>query len=130
MPPFRNSWARPEQKAGPAFTRLAIIGQGLIGSSITRAVYESDAAAEVTVTDNSPQVRQRVRELGIGAARVAECAAEAVAGADLVILCVPVGQIRAVAAEIADRLLPQAIVSDVGSVKVSAVNDIVSTPRH
>lgn len=108
------------------FRRVAIVGQGLIGSSITRAIYESGATPEVTVTDASPAVRQRVRELGIGAARVAETAAEAARDADLVVLCVPVGQIGAVAAEIAPVLKPGAVVSDVGSVKVSAVEDMAA----
>jgi cyclohexadieny/prephenate dehydrogenase len=53
-------------------TKLAIIGQGLIGSSITRAVFERGGAREITVTDQSPKVRRRVLELGLGQARVTE----------------------------------------------------------
>ncbi len=113
-----------------AINRLAIIGQGLIGSSITRAVHERKLNVETVVTDASPAVRNRVRELGIGQARIADTAAGAVADADLVILCVPVGQIGAVAASIAKALKPGAIVSDVGSVKVSAVNDMVAALVH
>ncbi len=112
-----------------AINRLAIIGQGLIGSSITRAVHERKLNVETVVTDASGGVRDRVRELGLGAARIANSAAEAVSGADLVIVCVPVGQIGAVCASIAEALKPSAIVSDVGSVKVSAVNDMVQALR-
>ncbi len=108
----------------PVFDRLAIIGQGLIGSSITRAVHLRKAAREVVVTDASPKVRQRVVELGIGAARVAASAAEAADNADLVILCVPVSQMGAAANEIADAMKPGAILSDVGSVKAAVIADI------
>lgn len=104
--------------------RLAIIGQGLIGSSITRAVFERGAAREIVVTDNSPKVRQRVLELGIGQARVVDSNSEAVLGADLVILCVPVGRIGEVAAEIAPDLKEGAILSDVGSVKQSVMSEM------
>jgi cyclohexadieny/prephenate dehydrogenase len=103
---------------------LAIIGQGLIGSSITRAVHARKAAREVVVTDVSDKVRQRVIELGLGRARVVATSSEAVAGADVVILCVPVGQMGQAAAEIAPHLKPGAILSDVGSVKAAVVADV------
>jgi len=105
--------------------RLAIIGQGLIGSSITRAVHARKAAREIAVTDASEKVRQRVVELGIGAARVVATAAEAVRDADLVILCVPVSQMGKAAAEIAAAMKPGAILSDVGSVKAAVVAGIL-----
>ncbi|MCB1463409.1 MAG: prephenate dehydrogenase/arogenate dehydrogenase family protein [Nitratireductor sp.] len=104
--------------------KLAIIGQGLIGSSITRAVYERRLVTTVTVTDVSDKVRKRVRELGLGHARVVDTAREAVRDADLVIACVPVGQIADVIKDIAPYLKEGAIVSDVGSVKASVVADI------
>lgn len=107
--------------------KLAIIGQGLIGSSITRAVYERGVAREVVVTDQSEKVRRRVRELGLGEARVVETAVEAARDADLVMLCVPVRQIAAVAAEIAPSMKAGAILSDVGSVKAQIVADIEKT---
>jgi cyclohexadieny/prephenate dehydrogenase len=106
-------------------SKLAIIGQGLIGSSITRAVFERGRVRETTVTDQSEKVRRRVLELGLGQARVTETSMEAVADADLVIACVPVGQIGAVAREIAPHLKHGAIVSDVGSVKQSVIDDML-----
>ncbi len=102
----------------PPVDKLAVIGQGLIGSSITRAVYVRGAAREVTVTDASKKVRARLLDLGIGHAKVVATALEAVRDADMVVICVPVSAIGAVAGEIAAGLKSGAILSDVGSVKV------------
>jgi cyclohexadieny/prephenate dehydrogenase len=109
----------------PVVNRLGIIGQGLIGSSITRAVSANKAAREVVVTDVSPKVRKTVAELGIGIAKVVETSVEAVRDADLVIACVPVGQYGALAKEIGAHLKAGAIVSDVGSVKGAVVRDML-----
>lgn len=106
------------------FNRLAVIGQGHIGSSIVRSLYERRIPGEVVITDASPKVRQRIRELGLGAARVVDTNREAVEGADLVIVCVPVGKIGAVAKEVAPYLQADAVFSDVGSVKGSVVRDV------
>ena len=100
--------------------RLAVIGAGLIGSSVARAAREKGLARTVVVTDQDPAVRARVRELGFADA-VAETAAEAADDADLIIACVPVGASGAVAAEVAPALKPGAIVSDVGSVKAAVM---------
>ncbi len=108
----------------PVFQRLCLIGAGLIGGSIARRNQEGRAlAAEVVVTARSPETRDRVRELGF-ADRVVDSAAEAVRGADAVILCVPVGAYAAVMAEIAPHLAPGAILSDVGSTKGSVIRDL------
>jgi cyclohexadieny/prephenate dehydrogenase len=110
---------RPE----PIFNRLALIGVGLIGSSIARAARAADAVGSIVATARSEATRRRVAELGI-ADQVVETNAAAVAGADLVIVCIPVGQSGAVAAEIGRHLAPGAVVSDVGSVKGSVVRDM------
>jgi cyclohexadieny/prephenate dehydrogenase len=102
--------------AAPLFDRLALIGVGLIGSSLARAVKRKKLARTIVATDISADARTKVVELGI-ADEVVNDAAAAVEDADLVLLCVPVGAIAAVAAEIAPRLKAGAIVSDVGSVK-------------
>jgi cyclohexadieny/prephenate dehydrogenase len=107
----------------PLFDRLAIIGPGLIGSSIARAARAQGAVREIVATARSQETRQRVIELGI-ADRVVETNTEAVEGADLVIVCVPVGICGAVAEEIGPHLAPGATVSDVGSVKGSIVRDM------
>jgi cyclohexadieny/prephenate dehydrogenase len=107
----------------PLYDRLAIIGPGLIGSSIMRAARAKGAVREIVATSRSPETRQRVVELGI-ADKVVATNAEAVEGADLVIVCVPVGVCGAVAKEIAPHLKQGATVSDVGSVKGSIVRDM------
>ena len=107
----------------PHFVRIALIGFGLIGGSIARAARAQGLAKEIVTTARSAKSRARVMELGI-VDRVVETNAEAVDGADLVILCIPVGACGPVAAEIADHLKPGAIVSDVGSVKAAVVKDM------
>ncbi|MBX3520192.1 MAG: prephenate/arogenate dehydrogenase family protein [Xanthobacteraceae bacterium] len=109
----------------PVVNRLAVIGQGLIGSSITRAVSANKVAREVVVTDALPKVRKTVAELGLGIAKVVETSVEAARGADLVIACVPVGQYGALAKEIGPHLKAGAILSDVGSVKGAVVRDML-----
>jgi cyclohexadieny/prephenate dehydrogenase len=107
----------------PQFKKLALIGFGLIGGSIARAVREQGLAGEIVTTERTAQTRARVAELGIVDA-VAETNAEAVKDADLVILCIPVGACGPVAQEIGPYLKPGAIVSDVGSVKGAVVKDM------
>ncbi|WP_439923209.1 prephenate/arogenate dehydrogenase family protein [Nitrobacter sp. JJSN] len=107
----------------PLFRRIALIGFGLIGGSIARAARALGLAGEIVVTARSAKTRARVMELGI-ADRVVETNAEAADGADLVILCIPVGACEAVAQEIASHLKPGAIVSDVGSVKGAVVREM------
>lgn len=97
----------------PQFPRIALIGLGLIGSSIARAVRQLGLAGELVVTDASPEVRARAVELQLGH-RVADTNADAVTDADLVIACVPVGICAKVAQDIGGHLKPGAIVSDVG----------------
>ena len=107
----------------PLFNRLALIGAGLIGSSIARAAKAQNAVGSIVATARSPETRRRVAELGL-ADQVVETNAAAVEGADLVIVCVPVGACGSVAKEIGSRLAPGAIVSDVGSVKGTVVRDM------
>jgi cyclohexadieny/prephenate dehydrogenase len=107
----------------PLFNRLALIGVGLIGSSIARAARAQNAAGSIVTTARSAATRRRVAELGI-ADQVVETNAAAVEGADLVIVCIPVGQCGEVAREIAPHLAPGAIISDVGSVKSSVLADM------
>jgi cyclohexadieny/prephenate dehydrogenase len=107
----------------PIFERMALIGMGLIGSSIARAARAQNAVRSIVATARSPDTRRRVAELGL-ADQVVESNAAAVAGADLVIVCIPVGACGAAAKEIGPHLAPGAIVSDVGSVKGSVVRDM------
>jgi cyclohexadieny/prephenate dehydrogenase len=107
----------------PLFSRLALIGTGLIGSSIARAARAEKLVGSIVVTARSAQTRKRVMELGF-ADQVVDTNAAAVEGADLVIVCIPVGQCGAAAREIAPHLAPGAVVSDVGSVKAQVVSDM------
>ena len=105
------------------FNRLALIGVGLIGSSIARAARLQNAVGSIVATARSPETRRRVAELGL-ADQVVETNVAAVEGADLVVVCIPVGACGAVAQEIGPHLSPGAIVSDVGSVKSGVVRDM------
>ncbi len=107
----------------PLFNRLALIGAGLIGSSIARAARAQGAVRSIAVTARTAATRRRAAELGL-ADQVAETNAAAVEGADLVIVCIPVGQCGAVAEEIGPHLQAGAIVSDVGSVKGAVLRDM------
>ena len=96
---------------------------GLIGSSIIRGARQQNIADELVACDTSGLVRQRVAKLGL-ADHVVASPAQAVEGADMVILCTPVGVIGAVAQEMAPGLRSDVIVSDVGSVKKSVMDAV------
>jgi cyclohexadieny/prephenate dehydrogenase len=98
------------------FRSVALIGLGLIGSSIARAVREAMPEVRLAGWDKDPDVRARARELGL-ADPIPETPGEAVREAELVILCVPVGAMGEAARSIAGHLPAGAIVSDVGSSK-------------
>jgi cyclohexadieny/prephenate dehydrogenase len=106
----------------PLFNRIALIGIGLIGSSISHAVRRSGLATQIVGHARTAETRATALRLGLVSEAFAT-AADAVKGADLVILCVPVGACGAVAAEIGPHLQPGAIVTDVGSVKGAIVRD-------
>jgi cyclohexadieny/prephenate dehydrogenase len=118
------------------FARLTIIGLGLIGSSVARSVRAQMPGVRITGHDADVDVRARAITLGI-CDDVTDTAGASVTDADLVILCVPVGAMSAVAAAFADDLPRDAIVSDVGSCKQSvadalsaALPDNVIIPAH
>lgn len=105
------------------YDRVALIGLGLIASSMFWAIKRAGLAGEVTGYARSAQTRATARQIGL-CDRVCETAAEAVTGADLVVLCVPVGAMGPVAAEIGQALKPGATVSDVGSVKKAVIEAV------
>ncbi|PZW50529.1 cyclohexadieny/prephenate dehydrogenase [Humitalea rosea] len=110
--------------AEPLFQRLCLIGIGLIGSSIARVAQErGDIAKVVVACARTGATLDRVRDLGI-ADVVESDPAEAVKGADCVILCVPVGAYAGVMAQIAPHLEPGCILTDVGSTKGSVIRDL------
>lgn len=108
----------------PMFKRLALIGIGLIGSSISHAARRSGGlVGEIVGSSATARTRETALKLGLIDHAYAT-AAEAVRGADLVIVCAPVGVCGRIAAEIGPHLEAGAIVSDVGSVKASIVADM------
>ena len=110
--------------APPLFERLALIGVGLIGSSVARIARErGDLAGEVVANARSERTLARVAELGL-ADRVEADPARAVEGADCVMLCAPVGAYADLAARIAPHLRPGAVLTDVGSTKQSVIRDV------
>ncbi|HVZ07279.1 prephenate/arogenate dehydrogenase family protein [Rhodopila sp.] len=110
--------------AEPLFRRLALLGVGLIGSSVARiARQRGDLAAEIVVNARTQKTLDRVLELGI-ADRVEIDPAKTVEGADCVMLCAPVGAFADLAARIAPHLMPGAILTDVGSTKQSVIRDV------
>jgi cyclohexadieny/prephenate dehydrogenase len=109
----------------PLFDKVALIGLGLIGSSIARAARHSGAVGAIAALDSSPHVLQRVRELGI-ADDASGDVATALRGADLVILCTPVGVCGEVASQIAPFLERGSVLSDVGSVKCAVMAQVAS----
>lgn len=106
----------------PLFGRVALIGIGLIGSSLARAIAAADLAGEISIFDASAEARDAARELKLGL--VSDDVASAVRGADLVILATPIGTYADLGAAIAPHLKSGAILSDVGSVKQAVIRDL------
>ncbi|RTL72102.1 MAG: prephenate/arogenate dehydrogenase family protein [Hyphomicrobiales bacterium] len=107
----------------PLFARVALIGIGLIGSSLSHAMRRRGLAGHISGYAQSARTRETAKRLGL-VDSIHETAADAVKGADLVILCTPVGVYAPIAQEIAPHLGKGAIVTDVGSVKGAVVRDV------
>lgn len=105
------------------FDRIALIGIGLIGSSLARIIRQEGLAREIVISTRSPETLARAEELKLGD-RYCTDAGEAIVDADLVIVSVPVGASEAVARAIASHLKPGAILTDVGSTKASVVSQM------
>jgi cyclohexadieny/prephenate dehydrogenase len=107
----------------PMYRRVALIGLGLIASSMAHAMRAGGLAGEIVGHARSEGTRAEALALGF-VDRVTDTAAEAVAGADLVVLAVPVGVMGELAAEIGPHLAPGATVTDVGSVKQAVIEAV------
>ncbi|MGR3485857.1 MAG: prephenate/arogenate dehydrogenase family protein [Paracoccaceae bacterium] len=99
-----------------SYDRIALIGLGLIAGSMALAARRAGLGAEIVGTDIDPDARAAARARGL-CDRIVDTAAQAVEGADLIVLAVPVGAMGAVAARIAPHLAPGATLTDTGSVK-------------
>ncbi|MBL8894281.1 MAG: prephenate/arogenate dehydrogenase family protein [Rhizobiales bacterium] len=107
----------------PHFKRVALIGLGLIGSSLSHVMRQKGLAEHISGFARSAATRAKAVEIGL-VNSMHESAAAAVVDADLVILCVPVGACGDVAREIGPALKEGAIITDVGSVKTAIVRDV------
>jgi cyclohexadieny/prephenate dehydrogenase len=105
------------------FERIAFIGIGLIGSSLARVIRRDNLCRHITVCARSQETLDKVAELDL-ADTVTQDTKEAVVDADLVMICTPMGAYDAIATDIAYHLKEGAIVSDVGSVKKSAIDSL------
>ena len=105
------------------YNRVALIGLGLIASSMAHAMRANGLAGEIVGHAKSVETRAVALDIGL-CDRVCATAAEAVQGADLVVLAVPVGAMAAIAAEIGPHLAPGATVTDVGSVKQAVIEAV------
>ncbi|MFQ5954966.1 MAG: prephenate/arogenate dehydrogenase family protein [Kiloniellales bacterium] len=105
------------------FERLALIGIGLIGSSLARAVRRHGLARHIAGCARTAATRKTATALGLVDSVHAD-PAKAVRGADLVVICTPIGTYGEIAARIGPHLEPGAILSDVGSVKQAVIRDL------
>jgi cyclohexadieny/prephenate dehydrogenase len=104
----------------PLYDRVALIGLGLIASSMAHAMKAQGLAGEIVGYARSAETRAAALEIGF-CDRVEDSAAAAVQGADLIVLAVPIGAMESLAAEIGPHLAPGASVTDVGSVKQAVI---------
>ncbi|MCK8483587.1 prephenate/arogenate dehydrogenase family protein [Aliiroseovarius sp. S2029] len=112
------------------YNRVALIGLGLIASSMAHAMRRAGLAGEIVGTARSAETREIARDLGF-CDRIVDTARDAIDGADLVVLAVPVGAMGAVASEIGPHLQPGATVTDVGSVKRAVIEAVAPhLPDH
>ncbi|MDE0810453.1 MAG: prephenate/arogenate dehydrogenase family protein [Alphaproteobacteria bacterium] len=106
------------------FDRVALVGIGHIGSSLARAIKsKAGLVGHLAISDLDEASRNRATQLGLADSVHAELA-DAVVGADCVVLCTPIGTYRAISQAMAPHLKPGCIVSDVGSVKRAPIRDM------
>lgn len=119
----------PVVPASVIYQKIAIIGIGLIGSSLIRAITANGLAAQVAAYDADPNVRITAEKLGLG--EIHADIKDAVADSDLVVLAVPVGAMGQVAQAISPHLKDGAVVVDTGSTKSSVIADVKpKLPKH
>jgi cyclohexadieny/prephenate dehydrogenase len=109
--------------SGARFERVALIGIGLIGSSLARVLRRSKLAGEIVACERGEETLDKVRALAL-ADRVTADPAEAVKGADLVVISTPLSAYAEIGRRIGPALKPGAIVTDVGSVKEAVIRDL------
>jgi cyclohexadieny/prephenate dehydrogenase len=114
----------------PIYNTIAVIGLGLIGSSVIRAAQSQGLAKRLVAYDRNEAVRDCAKRIDLGDV-VTDTLAEAVADADLVLMAVPVGAMASVAEAMAPALKPGAVITDTGSTKSSVIRDVAPyLPDH
>ena len=114
--------------AGPLFDRVALIGIGLIGSSLARVLRRDSPETRIVACARRAETLEAVRRLKI-ADETTDDPAVAVKGADLVVIATPLSAYAEIATKIAPALADGAIVTDVGSVKEAAIRDLMPAIR-
>ncbi|MDT0497239.1 prephenate dehydrogenase/arogenate dehydrogenase family protein [Algiphilus sp. W345] len=104
---------------------LAVVGIGLIGGSVARALREAGQAERISAYDTDAQQLEQALSLGV-IDRVGHSVADAVSDADLVLLAVPVGAVGSVVAALIPALAPGTVVTDVGSTKGSVIESVIA----
>ncbi len=112
-----------QAKTEPLFKKVALIGVGLIGSSLALAMRRHGLAGRIVGCTRSAESRAKVLELGL-ADEATQDPAAAAEGADLVVVCTPIGTYEDIGRAIAPKLRPGDIVTDVGSVKQAVIRDL------
>jgi cyclohexadieny/prephenate dehydrogenase len=120
---IKTKASKSSEQPRPMFERIALIGIGLIGSSISHACRRAGLARSIVGSARTPATVKTALALGL-IDHGYDNPCDAVRGADLVILCVPVGLCGPITAEISSVLAPGAIVTDVGSVKAAIVREM------
>ena len=107
----------------PLFNRIALIGIGLIGSSMALAIRKTNAVKSIAISTRSQATLDKASELNLGDDYYLD-AADACRDADLIVLCTPIGTFGTITKHIASALKPGAIVTDAGSCKLSVIKDM------
>ena len=107
------------------FRKISVIGLGLIASSICLTIRKKNAGIQIVGYDKDKEVRQRAKKIGL--CEITSKIENAARGSDLIILCVPVGQMQAVIQRLKKYIEPDTIITDVGSVKLSVIEELEYT---
>ena len=106
------------------FKKISVIGLGLIASAICRTIRQKDPTIQIAGYDSDKKVRNRAKEIDL--CEIKNTLVNAVSGSKLIILCVPVGQMRPVVQKLKNFIKPGTTIIDVGSVKLSVIEEIES----
>ena len=107
------------------FRKISVIGLGLIASSICLTIRKKSPGIQIVGYDKDKEVRKRAKKIGL--CEIKSNIKNATSGSELIILCVPVGQMQAVLQRLKKYIKPGTIITDVGSVKLSVIQELEFT---